>query len=102
MNFPVPFLCYLWDYYLDNVSIATPGVWTRKQYQAQGLRQGCNLSRVLFILYVLDLPAHLLAQGMGVSLPSGELVCVLLVADDIVLIALSLPDVELLKSVLEP
>ena len=41
MNFPAPFLRYLSDYYfLDNISTATPGVRTRKQYQNRGLRQG--------------------------------------------------------------
>ena len=86
MNFPAPFLRYLTDYYfLDNISTATPGVTTRKQYQNRGLRQGCNLSSVLFVLYVSDLPTHLLAQGVGVRLPSGELVCVLLFADDMCL-----------------
>ena len=102
MNFPAPFLRYLTDYYfLDNISTATPGVTTRKQYQNRGLRQGCNLSSVLFVLYVSDLPTHLLAQGVGVRLPSGELVCVLLFADDIVLIAISLPDLDILKTSLE-
>ena len=102
MNFPAPFLRYLTDYYfLDNISTAIPGVRTRKQYQNRGLRQGCNLSSVLFVLYVSDLPTHLLAQGVGVRLPSGELVCVLLFADDIVLIAISLPDLDILKTSLE-
>ena len=56
---------------------------------------------MLFVLYVSDLPTHLLAQGVGVHLPSGELVCVLLFADDIVLIATSLPDLDILKTSLE-
>ena len=56
LNIPESFISFLRNYYfLDSVSTASSGERTRSQFQKQGLRQGCNLSAVLFILYLSEL-----------------------------------------------
>ena len=53
LNVPSTFINYLKNYYFqDSVSTLADSERTRKQYQKRGLRQGCNLSAVLFILYL--------------------------------------------------
>ena len=52
----------------------------------QGVRQGDNLSPTLFNVYINDLAKDLKEMGLGVSLDNIN-ICVLLYADDIVLIS---------------
>ena len=55
LNVSSKFIDFLSSYYfLDNISTASSGKRTRKQYQKRGLRQGCNLSSVLFIIYMSE------------------------------------------------
>ena len=51
-----------------------------------GLRQGCSLSPTLFNLYISDLALKVKAVGEGIDI-GGEKVCILLYADDIVLLS---------------
>ena len=63
------FINFLSSYYfLDNISTESSGKRTRKQYQKQGLHQGCNLSSILFILYMIELSVKMRASGVGVRL----------------------------------
>ena len=63
------FINFLSSYYfLDNISTESSGKRTRKQYQKQGLHQGCNLSSFLFILYMIELSVKMRASGVGVRL----------------------------------
>lgn len=63
------FINFLSSYYfLDNISTESSGKRTRKQYQKQGLHQGCNLSSFLFILYMIELSVRMRASGVGVRL----------------------------------
>ena len=71
------------------------------QFQKRGLRQGCNLSAVLFILYLSELSRRMRESGIGPRLPSGELVNILLFADDIIILGTSTSDLDKLKSILE-
>ena len=74
---------------------------TRTQYQKRGLWQGCNLSAVLFILYLSELSRRMRQSRVGCRLPSEELVNILLFADDIIIFTTSASDLEVLKLILE-
>ena len=52
-----------------------------------GVRQGCNLSPLLFILFVSDLETHLKTNGAGSISVSNSRVSLLMFADDVVLLA---------------
>ena len=72
LNVSSKFIDFLSSYYfLDNISTASSGKRTRKQYQKRGLRQGCNLSSVFFIIYMSELSYWMRAAGVGVRLESG-------------------------------
>ena len=51
-----------------------------------GLKQGCKLSCMLFNIFINDLATFLEAVGVVIEV-SGELICSLLYADDLVLMA---------------
>ena len=102
LNFPDKFITFLTDYYFqDNILTSSTGTRSRTQYQKRGLRQGCNLSSVLFIIYVSELAHRIHRSGLGVRLESGEVIGILLFADDIILIASSPSDLTSLSSILE-
>jgi len=60
-----------------------------------GLRQGCILSPLLFNFYINDLALLLKATGIGVDC-DDDLICILMYADDIVLLADSEHDLQIL------
>ena len=102
LNVGDKFINFLTSYYfLDNISTQSSGQRTRKQYQKQGLRQGCNLSSILFRIYLSELSNRMRAQDLGIKLESGEVVCILLFADDIILVADSVESLEKLRKILE-
>ena len=64
-----------------------------------GLRQGCILSPLLFNLYINDLVIYLKSMNIGVCF-NDETVCILLYADDVVLLAENAQDLQLLLNAL--
>ena len=52
-----------------------------------GVRQGCVLSPLLFLLFINDLAPRLAACDAGIAIDGGGKLSVLLFADDIVLLA---------------
>ena len=60
---------------------------------SNGLKQGCSLSPLLFSLYISDLVTSLNTMNIGVPV-GDETVCVLLYADDIVLLADSVDNLQ--------
>ena len=72
LNIPDSFITFLRNFYFqDSVSTASDGERTRTQFQKRGLRQGFNLSSVLFILYLSKLSRCMSQSGAGSGLPSG-------------------------------
>ena len=64
-----------------------------------GLRQGCILSPLLFDIFINDFTNYIKSLDIGVSV-NGEKICVLLYADDIVLLAENVQDLQVLLNAL--
>ena len=102
LNIPKTFINFLESYYfLDNISTEATGIRTAPQYQKRGLRQGCNLSSVLFILYLSELSRRMRTSGIGARLPDGSIVNILLFADDIIILGRTTDELEQLRGILE-
>ena len=102
LNIPKTFINFLENYYfLDNISTEATGIRTAPQYQKRGLRQGCNLSSVLFILYLSELSRRMRESGIGARLPDGSIVNILLFADDIIILGRTTGELEQLRGILE-
>ena len=69
----------------DSMVFAVGDVVTAPLYPVRGLRQGCNLSPLLFLLYIAELSDRLNAGSKDISL-NGVFFNHLLFADDIVLV----------------
>ena len=101
MNFPNRFLNFLKDYYEgDNITSGSGRIYTKPQFQQRGLPQGCNLSSILFILYLVSLSKKLNEKKIGIQL-SGLIISHLLFADDVIVFANNKTDLEQLKEALE-
>ena len=70
--------------------------WFNVQY---GLRQGCILSSLLFNLCIIDLAKYLKSLNIVVSFGNKK-ICILLYADDIVLLAETANDLQVLLDAL--
>ena len=78
----------LQDMYLKATSrVKVNGALTNPFSCDIGVRQGCNLSPLLFILFVSDLETHLKTNGAGSISVSNSRVSLLMFADDVVLLA---------------
>ena len=88
LNFPEGFVAFLQDYYSnDFVTTDSAGAKTRKIFLTRGLRQGCNLSAILFVIYMSELGNRLRRAGVGTGLSQTILLSFLKFADDILLFA---------------
>jgi hypothetical protein len=95
MNFSEKIMRFLEDYYSEDcITTESAGLRTKKQHQSRGLRQGCPLSSILFLIYVSELGQRLEAIKMGIESPSGEKIPGFIFADDIILQAVSGADLE--------
>ena len=102
LNVSTKFINFLTSYYfMDNITTKSTGKQTRKQIQKRGLRQGCNLSSILFIIYMSELSQRMRGSGVGVLLTALLLVCILLFADDIIIMADTAEDLDKLKEIME-
>ena len=64
-----------------------PGGLTDTLYSTIGVKQGCPLSPTLFGLYIDEVVDYITQRGGGGISLSGTIVCVLLYADDIILVS---------------
>jgi len=86
LNFPASFIDFLKDYYShDYITSSTAGSTTRKLYLTRGLRQGCNLSAILFIIYLSELGNRLRKANVGIPVYKNILLSFLKFADDLVM-----------------
>lgn len=65
-----------------------------------GVKQGDNLSPLLFNVYINGLLEKLSSMGKGITLPDGGKVCALAFADDIVIISESPDELQLMLNTL--
>ena len=102
LNFPGSLVRLLQDYYLhDCIVTEAGGSWTKRQFQQRGLRQGCPLSSILFVIYLSELGDRLNESGLGAKVSPEDIIAYLMFADDKVLAANSVEDLEELKSIIE-
>ena len=102
LGFPERVTRFIEDYYLhDFVSTSSGGSPTRPLYLSRGLRQGCNLSAILFVIYLSELGNRLRRSGVGIPLVRKILLCFLKFADDLILFALLWSDMMVLVRILE-
>ena len=102
LNFPTTFVEFLWDYYrVDFIVCSLAGPLTWWLYLVRGLRQGCNLSAILVILYLSELGNRLRCAGLGVEMVDSILLSFPKFADNIILFAHSWPNIIVLVCVLE-
>ena len=100
IGFPDKVIEFIHRYYENDFIISQlEGAVTKKQFQSRGLRQGCNLSSILFIIYIMDLSIMLKMTGLGCQI-SVIILCILLFADDIILMANDMDTLGKLKEVL--
>jgi hypothetical protein len=95
------FLCILTRLYSnDTFSILLDGRASERIYRVHtGVHEGSPLSPLLFILFIAGLIKHLESRGVnrhGVQLTNGRLLCCILYADDVLLVAQSPEGLQLL------
>ena len=69
-------------------------------YLVVGVKQGCNLSPVLFNIFLLDVVQRIDQTKLGISI-GGEIVTILVFADDIVIILKNFSDMKVVLDILE-
>ena len=101
-NFPPQLISYLQEYYFaDCISTSSAGKKSSTLYQTRGLRQGCNLSSILFVIYLCELSRRLNAAKLGIGLSTDILIAYLLFANNIILLGHNEDEVSALKTILE-
>ena len=101
LGFSESFINILKSMYNDDTLECQMGrISTGRVYLRRGLRQGCNLSPLLFSIYVQELSERLNDEGVGVRL-WDQLVSHLFFADDLVLIGANPEDLSRLLTCLE-
>ena len=84
----------------DSIVCSIGGIQSNKHVLRKGLRQGCNLSPVLFSIYISDLSYRLADIGFGKKLSHLIMINHLLFADDLLLISPAKSGLIILLSVL--
>ena len=79
-------------------SVMINGMCTKWFPVLTGVRQGDNLSTTLFALFVNDLATELKDSGLGIPMGNDK-ICVLLYADDIVILGEKVEDVQKLLDI---
>ena len=92
------FLTLIEDYYTgDSVVYAVGDAVTKALYMTQGVKQGCNLSPMLFNLFLVDMINKVHAMKLGIKIGT-DIITIISYADDIIAFARCIDD---LKRVIE-
>jgi hypothetical protein len=95
------FLAAVMAVYKDNkCCVRINGHHTEWFSVGRGLKQGCNLSPVLFNLFINDLVNEIKNIGVGIDIGNSK-VSIMLYADDVVLLAESAEDLQCLLDALQ-
>ena len=83
-------------YQNDRLQFYVMGAFTHPLWLRLGVKQGCNLSPLLFAIFLSGLGPRLLSTQLGIELCPGLRVSTLFFADDVVLIARSQASLSIL------
>ena len=86
-NFPTELTSFLKNYYTgDNITSMCGGQKTNPMYLTRGVRQGCNLSSYLFLIYLTELGERIEKEQIGPVMVDTQ-IGMLSFADDLVMLA---------------
>ena len=89
------FLTLIEDYYTgDSVVYAVGDEVTKALYMTQGVKQGCNLSPMLFNLFLVDMINKVHDMKLGIKL-GPDIITIISYADDIIAFAKDIDDLKL-------
>ena len=89
------FLALIEDYYTgDSVVYVVGDEVTKALYMTQGVKQGCNLSPMLFNLFLVDMINKVHDMKLGIQLGS-DIITIISYADDIIAFARCIDDLKL-------
>ena len=90
------FLTLIEDYYTgDSVVYAVGDEVTKALYMTQGVKQGCNLSPMLFNLFLVDMINKVHDMKLGIKLGT-DIITIISYADDIIAFAKDIDDLKLI------
>ena len=96
-DFPREIISFLIQFYLNGTATVVYLSGESSQFTlSQGVRQGAILSPYMYNIYTEDFISHIKALQIGTSLPNGLQTCIIVYADDIILLSPTLKNLQTL------